>query len=76
MREKRMREVWPGECFRALDRTVFGQRGALWEVQSVHDTPEGIPHAVLRRANQGTERKSIAVGVLLDRRFYEPADPG
>jgi|GEM_PF-1943971 len=75
MREKRTREIWPGECFRALDRTVFGQPGALWEVQSVHDTADGIPHAVLRRADQASERKSIAVGVLLDRRFYEPAGP-
>jgi len=76
MREERLRDVWPGERFRARSRTVLGQRGTLWEVQSVHDTVDGIPHAVLRRANQATERKSIAVGVLLDPRFYEPVGPG
>lgn len=76
MRQERLREVWPGERFRARSRTVFGPRGTLWEVQSVHDTVDGIPHAVLRRANQATERKSIAVGVLLDPRFYEPVGPG
>lgn len=75
MREEPKRSVWPGELFRTLTRTVFGQRGTVWEVQSVRDTPDGIPHAVLRQADQEKERKSIAVGVLLDRRFYEPVEP-
>lgn len=68
-------QVWPGDLFRVLARTVFGQRGTVWQVQSVHETPGGLQHAVLRRPHLGIERKSIAVSVLLDRRFYEPVSP-
>lgn len=72
MREEARVTVWPGELYKSASGSAFGLRETVWEVQSVHDTVGGIPHAVLRRANQEQERKSIAVGVLLDPRFYLP----
>lgn len=74
MRAGAMREVVPGDRFCSLTRTIFGERTRVWEVQTVQQAPDGITHALLHQLDAEKERKVIAVNVLLDRRFYWPAD--
>lgn len=61
--------IAPGQRFCSV-----GGISIVWEVAAIARYPfESIPHVRLMRVGAPGEEKTIALGVLLDARFYLPA---
>ena len=71
--------VRPGQVYHSIEVGIFGARGPEWQVVSVARRNDGLTYATLAMSRDPSERKTLAVGALLDRRMYRlvadaPAD--
>ena len=71
--------VRPGQLYRSTEGGLFGGPGPNWEVVSVAERYDGSNYATLAMTRDPSERKTLAMEVLLDRRMYRlvpdvPAD--
>ena len=62
--------VRPGQVYRSTESRSFGGTGLEWQVVSVARRDGGLTYATLAMSRDPSERKSLAVGALLDRRMY------
>jgi hypothetical protein len=61
--------IAPGQRFRPV-----GSAPSLWEVETVARHPgEVVPHVRLHRVGVPGDGKTIALNVLRDRRYFQPA---
>ncbi len=73
------RAVRPGQVYRSIEGGLFGVRVPDWQVVSVARRNDGLTYATLAMSRDPSERKTLAVGALLDHRMYRlvadaPAD--
>ncbi len=73
------RAVRPGQVYRSIEVGLFGVQVPDWQVVSVARRNDGLTYAMLAMSRDPSERKTLAVGALLDRRMYRlvadaPAD--
>ncbi len=62
----------------AGDPPAIGTRNTVWVVSDVWSGADGLPYARLVRGDDRWSWKTVAVGALLDRRYYRrvaPAQP-
>lgn len=64
------RAVRPGQVYRSIESGLFGVRVPDWQVVSVARRNDGLTYATLAMSRDPSERKTLAVGALLDRRMY------
>ena len=64
------KSVGVGQLYRSTEGGLFGGPGPEWQVVSVARRHDGVTYATLAMAQDPTELKSLAMGVLLDRRAY------
>ncbi len=63
--------VRPGQVYRSIEVGLFGARVPDWQVVSVARRNDGLTYATLVMSRDPSERKTLAVGALLDRRMYK-----
>ena len=71
--------VRPGQVYRPTEGGLFGGLGLEWQVVLVAPRNDGLTYATLTMGRDPSERKTLAVSALLDRRMYRlvtdaPAD--
>lgn len=71
--------VRTGQLYRSAERGLFGGPGREWRVTSLAQRNDGLTYATLAMTNDPSELKTLAMGVLLDRRMFRlvaspPAD--
>jgi len=60
--------VAPGQRYR-----VAGSSFSIWEVEAVARYPsEPLPHVRLVRVGAPRDRKTVALKILRDKRYYQP----
>ncbi len=62
--------VRPGQVYRSKEGGLFGGTRLEWQVVSVARRDDGLTYATLAMSRDPSERKTLAVGALLDRRMY------
>ena len=62
--------VRPGQVYRSAEGGLFGAPGPELQVVSVAQRIDGLTYAALTMSRDPTERKTLAVSALLDRRMY------
>ncbi len=63
-------EVRPGQVYRSKEGGILGVTRLEWQVVSVARRGDGLTYATLAMSRDPSERKTLAVGALLDRRMY------
>lgn len=64
--------IVPGQRFRDMQPGLFGHLGLEWVVQDVFVGTDDLWYARVGRASDLTERKTLSVAVLGDRRRFAP----
>jgi hypothetical protein len=60
-----------GQRFRDIHRGAFGSSGVEWIVDALFRGQDGLEYARLVCASDPTQRKSLSVDVLRDRRRFQ-----
>ncbi len=68
------RAVRPGQVYRSIEAGLFGVQVPDWQVVSVARRNDGLTYATLAMSRDPSERKTLAVGALLDHRMYRSVE--
>jgi hypothetical protein len=71
-RSKAPASAKPGEKFQSVPAAGRSHPKMVWTVEEVHRATDGHTYAVLVNGADNSQRKSVAMGALLDRTLYRP----
>jgi len=63
--------IGPGQRYRDTQATIFGLPGSEWIVEEVFTGIDGVQYARVVSASDLTQRKTLSVAILRDRRRFE-----
>lgn len=64
--------ITPGQRFRDTQLSLFGRLGSEWMVQDIFIGTDDLRYARIARTSDLSERKTVSVAVLGDRRRFVP----
>ncbi len=65
-----------GQHYREVQLSMFGRPGPEWIVEALFTGIDGIGHASLMRASDHSQRKTLSLAVLNERRRFTPIPGG